>query len=53
MNAQTETININNKPIITNRESAEKFRDKGLSIKQLRLLGFDDEKPSFLVLIYQ
>lgn len=34
---------LTNKPIITNKESSEKYREKGLSIKQLRLLGFQDE----------
>lgn len=34
---------MTNKPIITNKESSEKFREKGLSIKQLRLLGFQEE----------
>lgn len=34
---------ITNKPIITNSESAEKFKEKGLSVKQLRVLGFEEE----------
>ena len=34
---------VTNKPIITNQVSAEKFKEKGLSVKQLRVLGFEEE----------
>ena len=32
-----------NKPIITNQETAALFRSEGLSVKQLRILGFQEE----------
>jgi hypothetical protein len=34
---------LTNKPIITNKESSTKFREKGISVKQLRILGFQEE----------
>ncbi|MHA2252159.1 MAG: hypothetical protein ACXAD7_17475 [Candidatus Kariarchaeaceae archaeon] len=34
---------LTNKPIITNQETSEKFKEKGLSIRQLRLLGYEEE----------
>lgn len=40
------TINIaelTNKPIITNEHSSKIFREYGLSVKQLRIIGFQDE----------
>jgi len=32
-----------NKPIITNQETGDKFRTEGLSVKQLRIIGFEEE----------
>ncbi len=34
---------MTNKPIITNKESSDNFRENGISIKQLRILGFQEE----------
>ncbi|MFV2015853.1 MAG: hypothetical protein ACC656_10515 [Candidatus Heimdallarchaeota archaeon] len=34
---------MTNKPIITNKESSDKFRENGISVKQLRILGFQEE----------
>lgn len=34
---------MTNKPIITNKESSDKLRENGISIKQLRILGFQEE----------
>jgi hypothetical protein len=39
----TKFAEITNKPIITNDETAILFKENGLSIKQLRILGYDEE----------
>lgn len=42
-NRTVKLAELTNKPIITNDETAKLFKNKGLSVKQLRILGFAEE----------
>lgn len=43
VNRSVKLAELTNKPIITNDETAKLFKNKGLSVKQLRILGFAEE----------